>query len=50
MGLAAAILPGIRVRAMSSVLCLGVLLTVATVAIGYGGRAAATAGVLSAAG
>jgi uncharacterized membrane protein YvlD (DUF360 family) len=49
-GLAAALLPGIRVKAMSSVLCLGVLLTFATVAISYGWSVAATAGVLSAAG
>jgi hypothetical protein len=47
---AAAVIPGVRIRALSGVLCLGALLTIATVALGYGWQFAAGAGMLSAAG
>jgi uncharacterized membrane protein YvlD (DUF360 family) len=47
---AAAVIPGVRIRGLSAVLCLGGLLTIATVALGYGWQFAAGAGILSAAG
>ena len=46
---AAAVVSGVRIRAFSGVLCLGVLLTFVTLALGYGWQLAAGAGILSAA-
>jgi hypothetical protein len=42
---AAAVLPGVRVKAMTSVIVLGLLVTTATMAIPYGWRLASDAGV-----
>jgi hypothetical protein len=42
---AAAVLPGVRVKAMTSVIALGLLMTTATMAVPYGWKLASEAGV-----